>query len=78
MQSAIKQELLKKIEATDDENLLQLLSTDYDYFTGTGDITDGLSTNELIELQNLVSEPDEKNTLTWDEYKQATATWRKK
>ena len=31
----IKQDLINKISNTDDENLLLLLKTDYDYFTGT-------------------------------------------
>lgn len=34
MPAALKQELIDKISAIEDENLLQLLKEDYDYFTG--------------------------------------------
>lgn len=33
MQSPLKQELIEKISATDDKNLLLLLKADYDCFT---------------------------------------------
>lgn len=34
MPAALKQELIDKISAIEDENFLQLLKEDYDYFTG--------------------------------------------
>ena len=36
MSMILKKELIDKISATDDENLLQLMKDDYDYFTGVG------------------------------------------
>jgi hypothetical protein len=66
MSSGIKQELIAKISATDDENLLLLLKTDYDYFTqeGNRDVTDELSIADRDELINLVSEPFGKDTVS--------------
>lgn len=78
MEPTIKEVLLRKIQSTEDEKLLQLLNTDYDYFSGAGDVTDGLSANEIAKLRELVLEPDDKDTVTWDEFKQVTAPWRKK
>ena len=74
----LKEQLVKKIESTKNENLLQLLNIDFDYFTGTGDITDGVSKDEINELQQMVNEPDDKDTLSRKEYRQATAAWRNK
>lgn len=56
MATTLKQELIDKISATEDENLLQLLKEDYDYFTKVGkpDITDELSYVDLEELKNLL------------------------
>ena len=76
MEPTIKEVLLRKIEATEDEKLLQLLNTDYDYFSGAGDVTDGLSADEIAELRELVLEPDDKDTVTWDEFKKVTVEWR--
>ena len=56
---------------------MQLLNTDYDYFSGTGDVTDDLSANEIAELRELVLEPDDKDTITLDEFKNITVEWRK-
>jgi succinate dehydrogenase flavin-adding protein (antitoxin of CptAB toxin-antitoxin module) len=41
------------------------------------DITDGLSDEELEELRQLIEEPDDKDTMTWEEYKKATEKWRR-
>lgn len=77
MPVTLKEQLLKKIESTENENLLQLLNIDFDYFAGSPDITEGLSKDEINDLQLMVNEPDDKDTISWDEYKQATAAWRK-
>lgn len=69
--------LLRKIESTEDEKLLQLLNTDYDYFSGTGDVTDGLSANEIAELREHVLEPNDKDTVALDEFKNLSVEWRK-
>ena len=45
MTNNIKQDLINKISSTEDENLLLLLKTDYEYFTQHDgkDVTDQLS-----------------------------------
>ena len=63
MSTNLKQELIDKISATEDENLLMLLKTDYDYFKGNADVTDELSPEDKNELINLVSEPFGKDTI---------------
>lgn len=59
MVNDIKQDLINKISTTADENLLLLLKSDYEYFTGEmeQDITDNLSEDDKKELTNLESEP---------------------
>lgn len=73
----LKEELVKKIESIDDENLLLLLKADIDYFTSEGkeDITNGLSSFDLKELQSLASESDEKDVVQMEEYKKITEQW---
>ncbi len=76
---SLKQQLIKMISTIEDEQLLQLLKADIEYFTDTGtDILDELNDADKEDLMNLVNEPDEKDTLTENEYKAATAKWRMK
>ncbi len=73
MATTLKQELIDKISATEDENLLQLLKNDYDYFTGIGkpDVTDELSPEDLEELKNLLNEPFGHETGSYEDFKNA-------
>lgn len=75
----IKKELVSYIENTDDEALLHLLKEEcvfYEKEKGK-DITDDLSEEQLAELRELLQDP-EKDTITLEEFKNATAQWRTK
>ncbi len=78
MSTNLKQELIDKISATEDEDLLLLLKTDYDYFTrqGNSDETDELSPEDKEELINLVSEPFGKDAISQQEFDEALRQWR--
>jgi hypothetical protein len=79
MSENLKKELIDKISSTDDENLLQLLKADYDYFTDQSkDVTDELSPEDKSELINLVSEPFGQDTISQDELDEAIRQWRTK
>jgi hypothetical protein len=80
MSSTIKQELIEKISATDDENLLMLLKADYEFFSSESekDVTDTLSPKDKDELINLVSEPFGHNTVSQKELDEAIKQWRTK
>mgnify|MGYP001549803839 CR=1 FL=1 len=78
MSAILKKELIDKISATEDENLLQLMKEDYDYFTGVGkpDIADELSREDLEELENLLKEPFGHETESFADFKMALKRWR--
>ncbi len=79
MSSSIKQELLEKIAATDDENLLQHLKEEMDYFAkGEKNVLDELSQEDLEELQMLLKEPFGHETESFEDFKKATERWRTK
>ncbi len=80
MVNDIKQDLINKISNTDDENLLLLLKTDYEYFTQTAkwDVTDTLSKSDKMELTQLVSEPFGYDTVSQQELDEAIRKWRTK
>lgn len=75
----LKEEVLQLVSSIQDNHLLELVKADIEYFKDKEtDILDELNVTEREELLNLVNEPDEKDTLTEDEYKAATAKWRTK
>ena len=69
MTNNIKQDLIDKISSTEDENLLLLLKTDYEYFTQNEgkDVTDELSEEDKQELINLANEPFGYETISQQE-----------
>ena len=74
---SIKDQVLQMISETNDEHLLELIKADIEYFSNKGtDILDELNAVDRNELLKLIDELDEKDTLTEDEYKAATAKWR--
>ena len=80
MTSSLKQELIEKISTTDNEDLLQILNADYDYFTeqGTKDVLDDLSPEDRSELINMLNEPFGAETESFEDFTKATDKWRTK
>jgi Mg/Co/Ni transporter MgtE len=77
--SPLKEQVLEMVSSINDEQLLELVKADIEYFNDKNtDILDELNNTDREELLNLLNEPDEKDTLTEDEYKAATAKWRTK
>ena len=73
---SLKEEVLQMVSSITNEQLLELVKADIEYFNKDEDVLDELNFQDREELLNLVNEPDEKDTLTEDEYKAATAKWR--
>ena len=77
--STLKEQALEMVSSINDEQLLELVKADIEYFSDKNtDILDDLNNADREELLNLLNEPDEKDTLTEDEYRAATAKWRTK
>jgi len=77
--SSLKEELLEKISATENEEVLQILKADYDYFINDNkNIFDELSSSDKIELTNLLNEPFGNETESYEDFKKATDKWRTK
>jgi hypothetical protein len=77
MTSSLKEKVLQMIGGIEDEQVLELIKNDIEYFSSDGtDIIDGLNTHQLNELKNLAQGPDTDYTLSEDEFIKATAKWR--
>ena len=76
----LKKELTKLIDETNDEELLSMVKEDMAFYKTAkdADVTDNLSAKQIKELKELATEPDEKDTMTLDEFNKATDKWRTK
>ena len=78
--SELKKELVSYIQNSNDEEILSLLKEDLVFYgkIKDADITDDLTEDQLKELRALSKEDEQKDTMTLDEFKQATSQWRTK
>lgn len=76
----LKKELTKLIDETNDEDLLSMVKEDITFYKTTedADVTDGLSVEQLKELEQLANEPVEKDLTSLNEFNKATDKWRTK
>ncbi len=70
---------MQMVASIEDPQLLALVKADIEYFSSkTTDIIDELYYTDKEELLSLANEPDEKDTITEEEFKETTARWRTK
>jgi len=75
--TSLKQQVLQMVSSINDDVLLEFVKADIEYFIDKNtDILDEVTYADKEELINLATEPDEKDTVTEDEYKERTARWR--
>ncbi len=77
MKDTLKLELIEKITLSNDENLLQLLKADYDFFNHEEgkDNTDELSPQDYSELVSMVNEPFGHETESYEDFLKAIDKW---
>jgi hypothetical protein len=76
----LKKDLLRLIYETEDENLLSMVKEDITFYqtAKNTDVMYSLSVEQLKELEQLATEPEEKDTMTLNEFNKATDKWRTK
>jgi len=78
MPLTLKEEVLQMVTALHLDQALALLKAEIESFNSSGelDVMEVLAPDDKAELLELILEPDEKNTVTHEEYLKATARWR--
>jgi len=69
--------LVNQINGIKDEQTIEMLEETLAYYTHNGnkDITDGLDSYQMKELDTLMQEPLEKDTISEEEFKKLFARW---
>ena len=66
------------LEGIEDKSVLNQVMEDVAFYATKKDIVDELSTNQLKELDKAIAEANNKETITWDDFKKEMNEWRKK
>jgi hypothetical protein len=73
----LKQELLEKIAGIDDYEALTMVKEDLHFWESVNTNNQlGLSSADYDELKELAEEPDEKDTISFEELQQSLRKWR--
>jgi hypothetical protein len=80
MVTDLKNVIIEKIKATEDELLLKLINDEIDHYKNDAlqDKLDDLSEDDFKELKMQLAEPFDYETHSLDEFKEATKQWRTK
>jgi hypothetical protein len=78
MSKAVKSKIYKMLENIDDESVLNQVMEDVAFYATKKDIVDELNQNQLKELDKAIEEADNKETISWDDFKKEMNEWRKK
>jgi hypothetical protein len=78
MSNSAKKKIYQMLDGIEDENILNQVMEDVAFYTGKQDITAELTPEQLQELDKAIQEADNKETVSWDEFKKEMNEWRKK
>lgn len=78
MSKAVKSKIVQMLESIEDETVLNQVMEDVAFYATKKDIVDELNPNQLKELDKAIEEADNKETISWDDFKKEMNEWRKK
>jgi TRAP-type C4-dicarboxylate transport system substrate-binding protein len=78
MSKTVKSKIYQMLDEIEDENVLNQLMEDVAFYATKKDIVDNLSPAQQKELDKAIQEADNKETISWGEFKKEMGEWRKK
>lgn len=78
MSNNVKSKIYQMLDEIEDENVLNQLMEDVAFYATKKDIVDDLSPAQKKELDKAIQEADNKETISWDEFKKEMGEWRMK
>ena len=78
MSKTVKSKIVQMIEGIEDETVLNQVMEDVAFYATKNDIVDELNPNQLKELDKAIEEADNKETISWHDFKKEMNEWRKK
>ncbi len=78
MSKTVKTKIYQLLEGIEDETVLNQVMEDVAFYATKKDVVDQLNTDQLKELDKAIEEADNKETISWDDFKKDMNEWRKK
>lgn len=78
MSKAVKTKIYQLLEGIEDEAILNQLMEDVTFYASKKDAVDELNESQLKELDKAIEEADNKETISWSDFKKEIKEWKKK
>ena len=78
MSKAEKKKIYQLLEGIEDEAVLNQVMEDVAFYATKKDAVDELTANQLKELDKAIEEADNKETVSWSDFKKEMKEWKKK
>lgn len=77
MSKGVKTKIYQLLDGIEDEAVLNQVMEDVAFYATKKDIVDQLSPKQLKELDKDIDEADNKETITWGDFKKEMKEWKK-
>ena len=77
MSKAVKSKIVQMLEGIEDETILNQVMEDVAFYATKKDIVDQLTPGQLKELDKAIEEADNKETISWGDFKKEMKEWKK-
>jgi hypothetical protein len=78
MSKAVKTKIYQLLEGIEDEAVLNQVMEDVAFYATKKDAVDELNASQLKELDKAIEEADNKETISWGDFKKEMKEWKKK
>ena len=78
MSKEVKSKIYRLVDTIEDENILQVVMEDVDYYASDKDVADELTKGQLKELDEAISEAVNNETTDWNDFKKEMNEWKKR
>ena len=78
MNTGVKSQIYLMLESIEDENVLNQVMEEVAFYASKKDIAENLDPDQVNELDKAIQEADNKQTITWDDFKKEMYDYSKK
>ena len=78
MSKAVKTKIYQLLDGIEDEAVLNQVMEDVAFYATKKDIVDQLALDQLKELDKAIEEADNKETISWVDFKKEMKEWKQK
>jgi hypothetical protein len=78
MSKAVKTKIYQLLDGIEDEAVLNQVMEDVALYATKKDIVDQLAPDQLKQLDKAIEEVDNKETISWGDFKKEMKEWKKK